>query len=223
LHSSHAQADPALLYHSRFGLKSTFEVEKAKDHPDHALVNALSIALQYIEEDHGANIVNVDSLLSRDEITWDLLWALFMPTSLVYHYHELTQQNQILRFRQARKRWRPKDQVYYWQIICDMIVFDGQKFGFAKVDHFQIDQFPGARKIYDLEIYPLDFVKDRSAVFEHAVERGKRYCAIKGKTYLECDGPAMREILNKDLEPKQFTFSVILTLQAIFPSFVLSF
>ncbi|KKK13016.1 hypothetical protein P175DRAFT_0492393 [Aspergillus ochraceoroseus IBT 24754] len=200
-------ADPVLFYHSRFGLKSALEAEKAKDHPNEILVNDLTVALTYIEEDHGKNIASMDSLLSRGEITWGLLWALFTPGCLVYHYHQLTQQNQVLRFRQARKTRRPKDFVFYWNIMCDIIMFDGIKLGYAKVEHFDIDEYPGARKINDLNIFPLDFAKNKDAIYTHAVERGKRYCGIRDKSYLECDGPAMREILNKDLAPKQFTFS----------------
>ncbi|KAL4983359.1 P-loop containing nucleoside triphosphate hydrolase protein [Aspergillus falconensis] len=196
-----------MLYHSRFGLRSAYEAEMAKAQPDTALVNDLSVALAYIEEDHAQNIASMDSLLNRQEISWDLLWALFIPGSLVYHYHHLTQQKQILRFRQARKRLRTKDMVKFWQIMCDIVVFDGMKLGYSKVEHFEIDEYPGARKIYDLDIFPLEFVKDKTAVYKHAVERGKRYCEVRDKTYLECEGPAMREILNKDLDPKQFTFS----------------
>ncbi|KAL4910400.1 hypothetical protein BDW74DRAFT_186410 [Aspergillus multicolor] len=202
-------ARPVLFYHSRFGLKTTFEAEKAKAQPNTALVNDLSVALAYIEEDHGNHIASMDALLCRLEISWDLLWALFIPRSLVYHYHQLTQQKQILRFRQARQRIRRKKGhvIEYWQILCDVVVFDGVKLGFSKVEHFEIEEYPGTRKIYDLEIFPLDFVKDKSDVYKQAVERGKRYCELRSETYLECDGLAMREILNKDLEPKQFAFS----------------
>ncbi|KAL4914738.1 P-loop containing nucleoside triphosphate hydrolase protein [Aspergillus aurantiobrunneus] len=202
-----ATASPVLFYHSRFGLKSAFEAKKAEDQPDEALVKDLSVALRYVEDDHAKVIASMDSLLSREEVTWDLLWALFIPRSLVYHFHQLTQQSQILRFRQAVQRVRRSTGLSYWQIMCDAVVFDGMKLGYAKIEHFEIDQFPGVRKIYDLGIFPLEFVKDKAAVYKHAVERGKRYCEIRDKTYLECEGPAMREILNKDLNPKQFTFS----------------
>ncbi|KAL2835298.1 P-loop containing nucleoside triphosphate hydrolase protein [Aspergillus cavernicola] len=200
------KASPVLFYHSRFGLKSSLETEETKEQPNEVLVDGLSVALTYIEEDHAHTIASMDSLLSRDEISWEYIWALFIPQTLVYHYHRLTQQDQILRFCEAEKRLR-KTGVWYWQIRCDVIVSNGVKLGFTKVDHFSIDEFPGARKIYDLPIFPLDFVRNKSAVYKHAVERGKRYCEISGESYLECDGPAMREILNKELEPKQFTFS----------------
>ncbi|KAL3479828.1 P-loop containing nucleoside triphosphate hydrolase protein [Aspergillus californicus] len=199
-------ASPVLFYHSRFGLQAAFEAEKAKEKPDETCVNDLSVVLEYIKQDHGGSIASMDSLLSKQAITWDLFWALFVPTSLVYHYHQLTQQDQILRFRQAEQK-RRRSGIRYWQIKCDIIVFDGSKLGFAKLEHFEIDEFPGARKIYDLSIYPLDFVKNKSAIYKHAVDRGKRYCEIRDKAYVECEGPAMREILNKDLDPKQFTFS----------------
>lgn len=202
------QADPVLFYHSRFRLKDEYEVEKSKEKRDETLLKELAVALQFIEQDHGKVIASMDALRAREKITWDYLWALFTPNSLVYHFHELTQQGQLLRFRKLRKRRDFKLQVDYWQIVCDIIVFDGQKFGYAKLDHFRIDEYPGARKIYDLEAFPLEFARPKSTSFEDAVARGKRYSAISESTYFECEGPAMREILNKDLEPKQSTFEV---------------
>jgi hypothetical protein len=182
--------------------------EQAKDDPDSARVNDLNIALGYIKEDHGGTIASMASMLSKEEVSWDLLWALFVPGSLVYHYLELTQQHQILRFRRGRNKKRPSDSVIFYQVVCDVIVFDGKKIGYAKIEHLEIDQYPGARKIYDLPVFPLEFLKDKSTIYQQAVERGKVYSTIKGQTYMECNGPAIHEILNKDLSPKQFTFSV---------------
>lgn len=80
------------------------------------------------------------TLLAREQITWELIWALFTPNSLAYHYHELTQQVQLLRFRKVTKRYDPKMKIWYWLFDCDMIVFDGDKFGLTRLDHLRIDE-----------------------------------------------------------------------------------
>ncbi|KAL0262609.1 hypothetical protein SLS55_001579 [Diplodia seriata] len=201
-------ADPVLFYHSRKALKERLASEESKPNPDQDLVTGLSTALEYIKSDHGQTVANMNTLLVSEQITWELIWALFTPNSLVYHYHELTQQVQLLRFRKATKKKDWDQMVMYWHIDCDAVVFDGDKFGLAKISHLRIDEYPGSRYIRDLPVYPLDFAKDKDSVCEHAVARGKRYSAITKAEYVECDGPAMREILNKDLKPKQFTFSV---------------
>ncbi|KAL1645187.1 hypothetical protein SLS58_003892 [Diplodia intermedia] len=200
-------ADPVLFYHSRKALKERLASEESKPNPDQDLVTGLSTALEYIESDHGQTVANMNTLLVSEQITWELMWALFTPNSLVYHYHGLTQQFQLLRFRKATKKKDLEQMVMYWHIDCDAVVFDGDKFGLAKIPHLRIDEYPGSRYIRDLAVYPLDFAKEKDSVFEHAVARGKRYSAITKAEYVECDGPAMREILNKDLKPKQFTFS----------------
>ncbi|OJD36550.1 aaa family [Diplodia corticola] len=200
-------ADPVLFYHSRHGLKERLEAEKSKDQQDQDLITGLCVALDYIASDHVHTMASMKTLLANKETTWELVWALFTPNRLVYHYHELTQQVQLLRFRKATQRKDQEQLIFYWHIDCDMIVFDGDKFGLSKVDHLRIDEYPGSRNICDLPVYPLEFAEAEGKLFEHAVARGKRYASIREAGYVECDGPAMREILNKDLKPKRFTFS----------------
>ncbi|KAK7533365.1 P-loop containing nucleoside triphosphate hydrolase protein [Phyllosticta citribraziliensis] len=200
-------ADPVLFYHSRGGLNDRLQTEKSKDDRNDALIDALETALEYIQTDEGETAANMDKLLSRGEITWDLLWALFIPGRLVYHYHELTQQKQLVRFRKmTQKMDYGESRSMYWSLDCDMVVFDGEKFGLAKIKFFRIHQYPGAQRIVDLVAYPLEFVENKDEVFNHAVARGMRYSGIRKATYVDCDGPAMKEILNEDLKEKQFTF-----------------
>ncbi|KAK7552325.1 P-loop containing nucleoside triphosphate hydrolase protein [Phyllosticta citricarpa] len=199
-------ADPDLFYHSRHRLKERLQIEQSKENRDDAIITALVAALEYIQADHGETVGNMDRLLARSEITWELLWALFIPGRLVYHYHEMTQQKQLLRFRKMLRRVDIETRLSYWRLDCDMVVFDGEKFGLTKVDYFRVHEYPGAQKITDLILYPLEFVENKDQIFDHAVARGKRYHSIREARYMECDGPAIREILNKDLKPKRFTF-----------------
>lgn len=78
------QADPVLFYHSRFRLTDEYEAEKSKEKRDETLLKELAVALQFIEQDHAKVIASMDALRAREEITWDHLWALFTPNSLVY-------------------------------------------------------------------------------------------------------------------------------------------
>ncbi|KAL4876124.1 hypothetical protein BJY04DRAFT_231952 [Aspergillus karnatakaensis] len=178
-------ASPVLFYHSRFGLQAAFEAEKAKQQPNEDAIKDLSVALEYLKQDHEKTVASMDALLSKQEIKWDLFWALFVPNSLVYHYHQLTQQDQILRFRRLQKRYERDRDCLSWHILCDIITIDGAKLGFAKAPDFEIDEFPGARKIYDLTVFPLQFVKNQSSIYQHAVERGKRYCEIRDKACMD--------------------------------------
>lgn len=138
---------------------------------------------------------SVDSLLSAGEITWELLWALFPPNVLVYRYHELTGQHQILRFRTMMKeKITPNSETLQWTFSCDVIADDGEKFGVAKepID-LAIPEFKGAWSIEDMLLLPLDRHKDAEKIRCEALERGKRYVAIKEARLLQTSGFAMFE------------------------------
>lgn len=167
----------------------------------------LETCLEFIEEQHGSNIQNFDSMTQSEEITWDLLWALLTPNALMYHYHELTEQHQVLLLGNIKKKKR-QDQSWYWDITCNIIADDGVKFGLAKEPlALEINEFDGARKIRDLLLYPLHYVNNEQALRTELIERGKKYAKIKDSMYWEITGSAMQETQNDRFEIKQFKFT----------------
>jgi hypothetical protein len=204
------QADPMLFFHSHAALKAKFEEEQSKESQDTALIADLAAALQFIQEDHGVNIADFQRLVSYGEITYDLLWALFTPNTLVHHYHELTEQSQILLVRTVEYSQR-QDKSFYLRMYCDIISCDGKSFGMARDSSLEIDAFQGARKIQDLDVFPLKYHTDASAIRDHAVRRGKKFAQMVGHTYHEISGPAMKEVMKEAMngfEVKRFKFSV---------------
>lgn len=152
---------------------------------------------------------NVKSLLAAGEITWDLLWALFPPNVLVYRYHELTRQHQILRFRTMKKRKIIQTDTIQWEFSCDVIVDDGEKFGVAKEPiRMNIPEFKGVWSIVDLRFFPLDRHKDSEVLWREALERGKRYAAIKERHLAQTSGFAMFEDRTQDFyQPYLYKFA----------------
>lgn len=211
------QADPALFFHSRFGLRERLSQEEEQEPPDTALIADISTALQYVDEKHGNNIASMKNLIPAREITWGLLWALYTPNTMMYHFNEFTEQIQVLRMRSMKVRFR-KDSTPYWQINCDMIADDGVKFGYTKklglaqrpdlVTDLEIDEFDGARNIQDLVVYPLQYAENEVAIRSAAILRGKKYASMKDHSYWETSGPALRETMNDRWESKRSKFSV---------------
>ena len=160
------------------------------------MVADLETAVKFVEEEHGDNIANYDSLTAAGEITWDLLWALFTPNLLLYHYHELTEQHQVMRMKSIKQK-RYTDNTPYWKISCDIVADDGLKFGFAKEPlPLEIPLYGGARKIVDLLLYPLRFRQDEAEIRAELIRRGKKYAGIDGPIFWESSGPAIEEIRN---------------------------
>lgn len=177
----------------------------------------LSTALQYIDEHHGKNIATVETMTADNEITWELLWALFAPNTMMYHYHQYTEQHQVVILRRTKVRYR-KDNTPYWHVMCDMIADDGLKFGFTKhlgitprpdlYYDLEIDQFEGAKKIQDLIISPLKFSQYPDKIRADLVERGRKFVGLVGHNYYETSGPAMKETINERYEVNRSKFSV---------------
>jgi hypothetical protein len=181
------------------------EAELAKEPQDSDLISDLRATLQYIKEDHGGQIDDFERLTSFGEITYDLLWALFVPNSLAYHFHEFTEQHQIFLVRSVQYL-RRQDKSFYLSLDCDIITRDGKSSGFARDSSLEIDEFQGARKIQDLIVFPLKYHADASVIRDLAIRRGKKFIQMVGPTYHEISGPAMKEVMlldNKEFNSKE--------------------
>lgn len=167
----------------------------------------LAVVLDFIQEEFGGLLSNMDSLVSHGDITWELMWALFPPNILVYHYHEFTEQVQVLRFKSMTICHRP-DMTSCWNFVCTITADDGNSFG-ASIEPLalQIDKFDGSRKILDLLLFPLKYHQDAEGIRAMALERGKRYSAISKPYPMETSGPAMGEKPDPLGRPTKYKFN----------------
>lgn len=136
---------------------------------------------------------------------------------MIYHWHQYTEQHQIVIFRRMKVRYR-RDSTPYWHIMCDMIADDGLKFGYTKQlgitsrpdEHadIEIDQYEGAKKIQDLMAYPLKFAQEPERIRRDLIERGKKYVEMVGSSCWETSGPALKEKTNDRYEVNRSRFNV---------------
>ena len=180
-----------MFFHSRSGLSKRLEEEEKKPDPDASFIFDLTTALHLIEEDLGSTISNFDNITSLNKITYELLWALFPPNTLVYRCHPV-EQHQVLVCRMLTFERDMSGK--YALLMCDVITNDGIAFGRAR-DYLKIPIFHGAYKIQDLPVYPLDHHTDKTAVYDHAVQRGKRFTRITRQLF-EATGFAVEEKIN---------------------------
>lgn len=122
---------------------------------------------------------------------------LFCPNELVYHWHKLTEQHQILRCE--RLKHVKTREAWYWEVICTVVANDGIAFGIAREPlELRIPQFEGAKDISTLPVLPVRFKDDFESMRMQLLERGRAYIdAFKqGKSYFEVSGLAMKEPKN---------------------------
>lgn len=198
LNESPPNITPELLFHARQGLHERVKAEEAKSTPNKAYIDELGVALQYIAQDYAPTQASLASLAEHGEITFDLLWALFPPNTTVYTKNNLLRQHQILKLQKGEYGALPSGAKYYG-LDLRYISHDGEKFGWTEKT-FQISQFEGAKKIYNLSVVPLKHLPGEDGICKELTTRGKRYLELiqapKG-TYQEYVGAAVTE--NRDV------------------------
>lgn len=171
------KASPLLMFHAAPKLTEIKEKEKQKDNPDQSLINDIGTALRFVEEDFGAEIANLQSLLSAGQITFELLWTLFPPQEpIIAMSHGVMRQPQAFPVISSDYGVRENHQRYFYA-YGKVITHDGQDFGKASLT-VTTDAFEGARDITTLDFYPLSYHPDEAGLRARLVARGKKYMAL---------------------------------------------
>jgi hypothetical protein len=203
------QCNQKLFYHAYSELQACLRRERASRNPDEELVHDLEVATAFTLDDHTETFSNTEALLSGEwpSITFDLLWTLFCPGSLLYSHDEYTDQGRILKAQTYEIMKDPETMQYYALIRSHMIAHDGRTFGLAIVKH-KIFEFDGTRKLQDLAIYPLKYYPKEAELRSKAIARGQKFITMLGHEFFEASGPAVYEKFNPDWELELRRFSV---------------
>ncbi|KAL0574391.1 hypothetical protein V5O48_007566 [Marasmius crinis-equi] len=204
-------AEPNLFFHSHKKLEERLQQEQTKPTRDDELINDIEVAIRFIQEDFGGTILNLEKLLNtHQQITFQLLWALFKPNTLVYHFHPLTEQHQILLAQSLEYEQTKKGSFAF--IYCRIIHNDGDSLGYAR-QVLMIEKFSGARKVLELSAYPLEHHPDKAALHKRVVERGKKFVQMAKDQHCfhEISGPGMCEAGENDGEDEGMKYQKFTT------------
>lgn len=148
--------------------------------PDQALIDDIGTALRFVEEDYAGDIASLSSLLANEQITWDLLWTICPPNAIILApKHGPLHQIQGLKLASSSYEKRLNGTLYFY-IRGAIITHDGTDFGWGHLD-LEIDQFDGAKQITSLVAFPLQYSKEREALRQRLVARGRQYLSIVDK------------------------------------------
>ncbi|KAK1969326.1 ATPase [Colletotrichum sublineola] len=142
----------------------------------------LKVLLKYLDKDYAHVKKSLYPMLDNGLITFDLLWALFKPNTLVYTAtYGTPDEPRIFKAEQAEKlKSITKGELYV--IDGKYLEFDGRQFGYGTLCE-EILEFRGARKITSLSAFPLDFHKDKESIKAALINRGKKFVQLGGVHY----------------------------------------
>ncbi len=86
--------------------------------------------IKFLEDWYSSTSENLVPLLAHGEITYDLLWALFKPSSKVYTIDQDSEQPKCLTFDHGENQERQGQK--FFELSCRYLAYDGQFFGEAQ-------------------------------------------------------------------------------------------
>lgn len=183
--------NPELLFHSLPSLTKRLAAEDAKDVPDKALIHDLGCALEFINEDFGRAMASLASLSEHDEITFDLVWALFPPHTIAFTKDNMLKEAQAMRFLSGSYEKR-QDGTSYYSMKLQMISHDGQELGWGD-SSLEINGFEGAKKVHHLSCFPLSVHPEEDTTRAQLIQRGRNYVQLLETSCKEYNGTAITE------------------------------
>lgn len=199
--------EPNTLYHARAKLverKGEEEAVLPKEKQDKTLIFELDAALTFINEEFALETPRIEGLKGNDEITFDSLWAILPPNELIFTLDQLSEPR-VYRslYHQVVLGSEPNE--VYVEITCNAVDHDGRHFGMTYPITERILEFPGSKKIAELNVFPLHFHPKREEIRQTLIERGQKRTHIQNKRLNNYKGHGLieKENYNRPIKYKE--------------------
>jgi hypothetical protein len=200
---------------------------KARKDLDAATSEHIELLHDVLRKELGDVIVTLEDYVSHGVVTFDHLWTIYQPGSIIYsNSHRGTHTAYRLRSGQYNSTMQGK----CYQLTCEAIEWDGSHFGRC-VENIRVWEFLGTLSILRLKVFPLSIHPQIEEVKKLLINRGKKYEKLAGSHYRQYDGFAVswdrlgneipfhcqgRIIVDADCF-KRFSTRPVITIEAIAP------
>jgi hypothetical protein len=172
----------------------------------------LNLLVDYIKRTYESTAETLVSLLESKEITYDLLWGLFKPNSLVYTTCFGTGKPRCVKYDSSEEK-ETRDGDKYRNLECRYIDFNGEELGEASIQ-LKIPKFQGTKRINALKAFPLQYHRDVNRVTADLVQCGRKFVRLRGPHHRHCHGPAF--LMDENGHPVQKSINSRVMIDAAF-------
>lgn len=179
------------------------------------VLTSLRVLLEWLRTNYRQTLARVSSLLANGEITFDLMYALLVPGSIIIRRCPVTRETRALRLVSAHRQKNNCGEFFALDCVgVEEMVGDGdnddddddgrptmlgwtdddlkkRQFGMV-TDRAVVWEFPGVQKINTLAAYPMDYHPDPSALTATLVARARRWMSLSGVHHMHYRGTASR-------------------------------
>lgn len=155
---------------------------------DAAELKHLSLLADFIKSKYASTTDHLIPLLENSEITYELLWALFKPNTIVYTTCLDTEKSLCIRFDMGEEKTTATG-IIYFHLECRYLDSDGAVFGEVSAA-LGIAKFAGVKRIVTLAAFPFGYHPRRREMKTNLVQRGRRFVSLLGVHHLQYYGNA---------------------------------
>lgn len=156
------------------------------------MIATIEVVLDYYKENYKDTLATIERLLSCGEITFDLLFTIFLPGTIVVVKDWLST-GELEAYRMFPSTLPIGREVYSYSMRLESIGVDDatcSRFRSYR-DHGFISYFQGTMKISNLYIYPIQYHPHQIEVRQKLIERGKKWASLAiGIHHMHYEGKA---------------------------------
>ncbi|KAI9741267.1 MAG: hypothetical protein M1834_002983 [Cirrosporium novae-zelandiae] len=182
---------PEILYHSKQGLVERLKKEQSSSPENEDTIFEIKSALQFIEEEYGSSRAKVEKLLANHEVTFDLLWTIFPPNTIVYGSKMLGQPRAWV--SRSIELEEIEADIFQMVLRAEYLDFDGKNLGYVGPTKLVIPRFPNTMRISDLPFFPLKLHPELDKIRLQLLSRGRKALKLYDRKLVEYMGHALRE------------------------------
>lgn len=205
-----SQIEQNVLFHFLPELNEYMEEMRSCSDRDAICLAQLQLLADQVTKANVTTSQRLASLLKEGHITYDLLWALFKPSSHVYTTCFGTNKPRCVVFDAGEEVTH--DGVTYYKLECRYLDYDGDKFGEAGVV-LGVMKFRGSKPVETLEAFPLHCHPNQDQVHKELVRIGRKFCDLAGTHIQHCEGSAF---IMKNGEPFKMNLDSRVAVDAAF-------
>ena len=146
----------------------------------------LGLLHRVLEEEMKNDIKARDDLLAHSVITYDYIWMLFEPGSVVVTAKGGQEQAALL----TSGNYTTVCDCPVYSLNCKNVDWDGSSFGYGGA-RYNIPAFSGTAPISSLLAFPINYHPRKDEVTERLITRGKVFERLSGYNYKQYQGIAM--------------------------------
>ncbi|KAJ6534955.1 P-loop containing nucleoside triphosphate hydrolase protein [Mycena capillaripes] len=167
---------------------------KQKSEEDANILASVNILLSFVATDYRSTIATIERLTAHGEITFDLLYSVFVPRTLVVARCAITGLERLFELQSFTRT--TVDSVPVYQLALESIDLVSrpalQNVALGRVSTYvNIPHFKGATRIDSLDVYPLTFHASEAALRASVVQRGKAWVGLIGVHHMQYSGIAV--------------------------------